>query len=351
MQYCPVFAVFLEILLFHISNIVGSNAENTQLLHSVIGTHITVRPGRHVCTTAMVIVKPVQVTQTYKKPVYNPHLRDCPNSNKCPQFDVTYQLTNLTTFQLQKSSTFEHSCCPGWTTGHSRDKGCMNPFCSNGCGEFGVCASPELCRCRDGFTGKMCDTDIDECSTANHGCHHICKNTAGSYMCACQEGYTLATDGKLCLYCYTCQTEYRQLISTIDSMQQQRQESQVRQASVEETLEFVSNRLENMSTVVQALSAENLRLKRELTDVKQKYDSALKEIEVLKNSTKTTPSPPLSSSTPMTSTTQTTMTSAAQSAIKSELNFDVSDLIYSLSNQIGLMEEKLDLCRCYGANP
>ena len=35
--------------------------------------------------------------------------------------------------------------------------------------------------------------DIDECATSDHkgDCDHICKNTLGSYKCACRDGYRL----------------------------------------------------------------------------------------------------------------------------------------------------------------
>ncbi|XP_013385673.1 bone morphogenetic protein 1 [Lingula anatina] len=34
-------------------------------------------------------------------------------------------------------------------------------------------------------------TDKDECAVDNGGCQHICKNTVGSYQCACNNGYQL----------------------------------------------------------------------------------------------------------------------------------------------------------------
>ncbi|XP_059152837.1 tolloid-like protein 1 isoform X2 [Physella acuta] len=37
-------------------------------------------------------------------------------------------------------------------------------------------------------------TDKDECTKDNGGCQHICKNTVGSYQCACQNGFTLHDD-------------------------------------------------------------------------------------------------------------------------------------------------------------
>ncbi|XP_064618038.1 tolloid-like protein 1 isoform X2 [Liolophura sinensis] len=34
-------------------------------------------------------------------------------------------------------------------------------------------------------------TDKDECAIENGGCQHVCKNTLGSYQCACHNGFTL----------------------------------------------------------------------------------------------------------------------------------------------------------------
>uniref|UniRef100_A0A0A1XPB1 Metalloendopeptidase n=1 Tax=Zeugodacus cucurbitae TaxID=28588 RepID=A0A0A1XPB1_ZEUCU len=41
-------------------------------------------------------------------------------------------------------------------------------------------------------------TDIDECSTNNGGCQHECRNTIGSYMCFCHNGYSLHENGHDC---------------------------------------------------------------------------------------------------------------------------------------------------------
>ncbi len=38
-------------------------------------------------------------------------------------------------------------------------------------------------------------TDIDECILGIDTCHHICKNTVGSYICTCGQGYRMADNG------------------------------------------------------------------------------------------------------------------------------------------------------------
>ncbi|CAG2243608.1 E3.2.1.4 [Mytilus edulis] len=71
---------------------------------------------------------------------------------------------------------------------------CMNSPCQNG----GTCTDMVngfTCACYDGYTGKLCDIDIDECTT-NMPCMNegICSNTFGGFQCSCQVGYT----GNLC---------------------------------------------------------------------------------------------------------------------------------------------------------
>jgi len=52
------------------------------------------------------------------------------------------------------------------------------------------------CVCKEGFTGKICESDIDECSL--NKCHQnaTCTNTKGSYNCTCKDGFV--GDGKDC---------------------------------------------------------------------------------------------------------------------------------------------------------
>nr|XP_046269557.1 endosialin [Scatophagus argus] len=51
------------------------------------------------------------------------------------------------------------------------------------------------CLCPDGFiiSDQFCE-DLDECSM--DGCDHECKNTIGSYVCSCKEGFVLQENGK-----------------------------------------------------------------------------------------------------------------------------------------------------------
>ena len=41
-------------------------------------------------------------------------------------------------------------------------------------------------------------TDIDECVTNNGGCSQNCSNNFGTFICSCNTGYTLFSDGLTC---------------------------------------------------------------------------------------------------------------------------------------------------------
>ena len=41
-------------------------------------------------------------------------------------------------------------------------------------------------------------SDIDECSEQSDDCVQNCKNVIGSYVCGCDEGYSLNDDGHSC---------------------------------------------------------------------------------------------------------------------------------------------------------
>ena len=44
--------------------------------------------------------------------------------------------------------------------------------------------------------------DIDECSTETDNCLYMCTNIPGSFVCGCESGYHLDSDGFTCIGMY-----------------------------------------------------------------------------------------------------------------------------------------------------
>ncbi|XP_012781774.2 growth arrest-specific protein 6 [Ochotona princeps] len=73
----------------------------------------------------------------------------------------------------------------------------------NPCEKMGTQACQDLmgtffCLCRAGWGGRLCDSDVDECSQNNGGCSQVCHNQPGSFHCACHSGFALGSDGSTC---------------------------------------------------------------------------------------------------------------------------------------------------------
>uniref|UniRef100_A0AAY5E9X8 Neural EGFL like 1 n=1 Tax=Electrophorus electricus TaxID=8005 RepID=A0AAY5E9X8_ELEEL len=94
-------------------------------------------------------------------------------------------------------------------------------FCEEGCRSGGTCVSPNTCVCPSGFTGRLCETDVDECAKQTHTCWNdsACVNLPGSFDCVCITGPECSGDcvqggglkhngeewgGFLCLCVCTC---------------------------------------------------------------------------------------------------------------------------------------------------
>ena len=51
----------------------------------------------------------------------------------------------------------------------------------------------------NGYSLRACiHADVDQCAANTDGCAQTCTNTAGSYQCSCDAGYTLNSDGHTC---------------------------------------------------------------------------------------------------------------------------------------------------------
>ncbi|ETE71114.1 Epidermal growth factor-like protein 6 [Ophiophagus hannah] len=107
-------------------------------------------------------------------------------------------------------------CCWGWARhawGHcqpfyilrqriARIRCQPKAVCQPGC-KHGECIGPNKCKCHPGYTGKICNQDLNECGLKPRPCKHRCMNTYGSYKCYCLNGYMLMPDGS-CSNALTC---------------------------------------------------------------------------------------------------------------------------------------------------
>ncbi|XP_041934937.1 protein kinase C-binding protein NELL2 isoform X2 [Alosa sapidissima] len=84
------------------------------------------------------------------------------------------------------------SCKPGYIGNGTVCKPLCDGLCQNG----GSCVSPDTCICQQGFTGKRCETDIDECENGRHTCSNdtVCFNMDGGYDCRCPHGRNCSGD-------------------------------------------------------------------------------------------------------------------------------------------------------------
>ncbi|KAI9557484.1 hypothetical protein GHT06_017312 [Daphnia sinensis] len=96
-------------------------------------------------------------------------------------------------------------CPPGYDDededGHCHD---IDECSSSNGGCSHICINNEgshRCECPSGLfieaDNKTCK-DIDECASDNGGCSHTCVNMPSSYKCTCPEGYTLGEDWTTC---------------------------------------------------------------------------------------------------------------------------------------------------------
>ena len=57
--------------------------------------------------------------------------------------------------------------------------------------------------------------DIDECSENSDNCSQNCSNTIGSYLCSCNDGFTLGSDQHTCNGINMCMYHSRMLILSL----------------------------------------------------------------------------------------------------------------------------------------
>uniref|UniRef100_A0A8D0BVF1 Epidermal growth factor-like protein 8 n=1 Tax=Salvator merianae TaxID=96440 RepID=A0A8D0BVF1_SALMN len=153
------------------------------------------QPKGRVCGRNVLRI-PLAYNETYTKPVHQPYLTLCTGSRVCSTYRTTYRVAMRQVRKeiLQTSVT----CCQGWKKRHLGDTKCEEAVCHKPCQNGGVCVQPNQCQCQPGWGGRYCHVDVDECRAPVALCAHLCLNTAGSYKCQCNPGYSLEPDGRSC---------------------------------------------------------------------------------------------------------------------------------------------------------
>ncbi|XP_066419005.1 epidermal growth factor-like protein 7 isoform X1 [Molothrus aeneus] len=163
------------------------------LILSTTSTEGFAPAGRRVCAAPGT---PSAHAESHVQPVYQPYLTTCPGQRLCSTYRTIYRVAYRQRHrQLPQPMA---SCCPGWSRASGHTLGCNRAVCWEPCQNGGSCAFPGRCSCPPGWTGRACQTDVDECASQSHGCSQLCINTAGSFHCACRDGFSLAADARGC---------------------------------------------------------------------------------------------------------------------------------------------------------
>ncbi|NXJ81546.1 EGFL7 protein, partial [Trogon melanurus] len=162
---------------------------------STTGTEGFAPAGRRVCAAGPQS-RAAAHAESHVQPVYQPYLTTCQGHRLCSTYRTIYRVAYRQVYK-QFSQT-PASCCPGWSRANSHALSCNRALCWVPCQNGGSCTFPGRCACPPGWMGQACQTDVDECADQSHGCAQLCVNTAGSYRCACRDGFSLADDDKAC---------------------------------------------------------------------------------------------------------------------------------------------------------
>ncbi|NXX14981.1 EGFL7 protein, partial [Podargus strigoides] len=161
----------------------------------ILSTASFAHAGRRVCATVPQS-RAVTSTESHVQPVYQPYLTTCQGHRLCSTYRTIYRVAYRQAYRQLPQPVA--SCCPGWSRANSHTLSCNRAVCWVPCQNGGSCTFPGRCACPLGWVGQACQTDVDECAGQSHGCSQLCINTAGSYHCACRDGFSLAADDKTC---------------------------------------------------------------------------------------------------------------------------------------------------------
>ncbi|XP_026052611.1 epidermal growth factor-like protein 7 [Carassius auratus] len=165
------------------------------LLHVTCTPQIHGHHGRRVCVGDAWSRRVSRSTESFLQPVHKPYITMCQNHRMCSTYKTIYRVSYRQVSRAAPNELFYPECCPGWRRMHSHN--CNQAVCAQSCANGGSCVRPNHCACLKGWTGRYCQTDVDECKEG-HRCSQKCVNTVGSYRCVCQDGFSLAEDEITC---------------------------------------------------------------------------------------------------------------------------------------------------------
>ncbi|XP_046380420.2 ZP domain-containing protein-like [Haliotis rufescens] len=140
-------------------------------------------------------------------PTTNPRIEVAGKFHALPP-SMTYILDEIKCFgneatlsNCQHDPWFVEDCGSGETVAvFCQDNPCMSSPCRHNASCTEVTTLNFLCSCTSGYTGSLCESDIDECTLQNGGCSHSCVNDIGSYHCECPDvELDLSTDHHTCV--------------------------------------------------------------------------------------------------------------------------------------------------------
>ncbi|XP_051533065.1 epidermal growth factor-like protein 7 [Myxocyprinus asiaticus] len=172
------------------------------LSSSLFLLHVTCTPqfhshhGRRVCIGDAWSRHVSYSTETFLQPVHKPYITMCQSQRLCSTYKTIYRVSYRQVSRAVPNVHIYPECCPGWRRMHSHN--CNQAVCEQSCVNGGSCVRPNHCACPKGWTGRDCQTDVDECKEG-HRCSQKCVNTVGSYRCVCEDGFSLAEDELTCL--------------------------------------------------------------------------------------------------------------------------------------------------------
>ncbi|NXA69853.1 EGFL7 protein, partial [Mohoua ochrocephala] len=132
--------------------------------------------------------------ESHVQPVYQPYLTTCQGQRLCSTYRTIYRVAyRQRARQLPEPVA---SCCPGWSRANGHALGCNRG--KELLGHPGATAPTRALTLPLSSLSCSCVPDVDECASQSHGCSQLCINTAGSFHCACRDGFSLAADDKGC---------------------------------------------------------------------------------------------------------------------------------------------------------